>query len=191
MLPHKSPCGPVADPAAGSAWGPRHRGAVPKFTDRFISSLKVEPGRKDRLVFDSACPGLGVRVTAKGTRTFLAQWTDPATRRKVREPIGVWGAITIEQARDAARARLGAVAKGIDVRAERLRQRAEAERERAELALTFEALIEEWAALHLVRRRPRYAAEAVRAIRCGFGGLLKRPAAQISRQRRSMRLIGS
>src|SRR4051794_14672928 len=72
--------------------------AMPKFTDRFLSSLKVEPGRKDRLVFDNACPGLGVRVTAKGTRTFLAQWTDPATRRKVREPIGIWGAITIEQA---------------------------------------------------------------------------------------------
>jgi integrase len=35
--------------------------------------------------------------------------------------------------------------------------------------------------LHLIRRRPRYAAEAVRAIRYGLGGLLKRPAARISR----------
>lgn len=49
------------------------------------------------------------------------------------------------------------------------------------MALTFEALVEEWAALHLVRRRPRYAAEAVRAIRCGLGSLLKYPAARISR----------
>lgn len=111
---------------------------MPRFTDCFISSLKIEisslkiePGRKDRLVFDSTCPGLGLRLTAKGTQTFLVQWTDPTTRCKVREPLGIWGSITIEQAREAVRARLGAVAKGIDPKAERLRKRAEAERERA------------------------------------------------------------
>jgi hypothetical protein len=49
------------------------------------------PAGKDRLVFDTASPELGVRVTAKGTRIFIAQWTDPATKRKVREPLGVWG----------------------------------------------------------------------------------------------------
>src|SRR5271156_814392 len=133
---------------------------MPKLTDRLLAALKVEGGRKDRLVFDTACPGLGVRLTAKGTRTFLAQWTDPATKRKVREPLGVWGNITIEQAREAARARLGAVAKGIDPKAESLLRRAEAERERAETALTFDTLIGEWKALHLAHRRPRYAAEA-------------------------------
>jgi integrase len=154
---------------------------MPKLTDRSLAALRVEPGRKDRLVFDTVCPGLGVRVTVKGTRTFLAQWTDPATRRKVREPIGVWGNLTIEQAREAAQARLGEVAKGIDPKTERQRRRAEAERERAETALTLEALIEEWAALHLIHRRPRYAAEAVRAIRGGLPDLLKRPAARISR----------
>ncbi len=154
---------------------------MPKLTDRFLAGLTVEDGRKDRLIFDSACPGLGVRVTAKGTRTFIAQWTDPATRRKVREPLGVWGNLTIDQAREAARARLGAVAKGIDPKAERLRRRAEAERERAETTLTFEALIEQWKALHLAHRRPRYAAEAERAIRCGLAGLLKRSAARVSR----------
>ncbi len=42
-------------------------------------------------------------MTVKGTRSFIAQWTDPATRRKVREPLGVWGNLTIEQAREAAR----------------------------------------------------------------------------------------
>jgi hypothetical protein len=62
---------------------------MPKITDRFLAALKVAEGRKDRLVFDTTCPGLGVRVTTKGTRTFIAQWTDPATKRKVREPLGV------------------------------------------------------------------------------------------------------
>ncbi len=154
---------------------------MPKLTDRFLAALKVENGRKDRLVFDTACPGLGVRVTTKGTRTFIAQWTDPVTRRKVREPIGVWGNITIDKAREAAQILLGDVARRINPKAERERQRAEAERESAELALTFDALIEEWKALHLAHRRARYAAEAERAIRCGLPTLLKRPAARISR----------
>jgi integrase len=99
----------------------------------------------------------------------------------VREPLGVWGGITIEQAREAARARLGGVAKGIDPKAERVRRRAEAERERAETALTLDALVSEWAALHLAQRRERYRAEAVRAIRHAFPDLLKRPAARITK----------
>jgi hypothetical protein len=83
--------------------------------------------------------------------------------------------------RQATQIRLGEVAKGVDRKAERMRRRGEAERERAEAALTFEAIMEEWAALHLSHRRPRYAAEAVRAIRYGLLSRLKRPAARISR----------
>jgi hypothetical protein len=162
---------------------------MPRLTDRFLASLTVEAGRKDRLVFDTACPGLGVRVTTKGTRSFLAQWTDPATRRKIREPIGIWGSLTIEQAREAVRARLGAVAKGISPRAERERQRQETERERAEAALSFEALIEEWKALHLAHRRPRYAAEAERAIRHALPSLLNVRRRGYPAPTRSMRSI--
>lgn len=86
---------------------------MPKLTDRFLAALKVEVGRKDRLVFNSVCPGVGVRMTAKGTRAFVVQWTDAATRRKVREPLHVWGNLTIDQAREAARVRLGAVPRGL------------------------------------------------------------------------------
>lgn len=62
---------------------------MPKLSDRVLRTLEVESGRKDRLVFDAECPGLGVRVTAKGTKAFIVQWTDQATKKKVREPIGV------------------------------------------------------------------------------------------------------
>lgn len=145
---------------------------MPKLTDRFLATLKVQVGRKDRLIFDTACPGLGVRVTAKGTRSFIAQWTDPATKRKIREPLGVWGNLTIDQAREAAGARLGAVAKGINPKAEREHQkteaevkRIEAERAKKEAEFTFAKLVEEWAALHLAHRRECYRTEAVRALR--------------------------
>ena len=42
------------------------RGAMPKFTNRVLAALKVEDGRKDRLVFDSACHGLGVLLRGRG-----------------------------------------------------------------------------------------------------------------------------
>ena len=154
---------------------------MPKLTDRFLSSFRVDPPRKDRLAFDSECPGLGVRATTKGTRSFVVQWTDPGTKRKVREPIGVWGSITIEQARSAARARLGEVAKGIDPAAERARRKAVDRALREEQALTFESLIADWARLHLAARRPRYVAESQRAIRLAFRDHLKRPAARLTR----------
>jgi integrase len=161
---------------------------VPKLTDRYLEGLSLSEGQRDRLVFDVACPGLGVRLTKAGRRVFIAQWTDPATKRKVREPLGVWGAITIDQARDAAKVKLGAVAKGINPKAERIMARAEAERERAELALTFDALVTDWKSLHLVERRPRYAAEAERAIRHAFPDLMKRPAARITKAEITNRL---
>jgi integrase len=73
------------------------------------------------------------------------------------------------------------VAKGIDLKAERIRRRAEDERERAEAALSLDALVEEWAVLHLTQCRESYRVEAIRAIRHAFPDLLKRPAARITR----------
>lgn len=179
----------------GSAWGPQNvtesgnvgacrdgrkgQGHM-KLNDRVIGGLRLAEGQRDKMVFDSSCPGLGVRITAK-SKTFLCQWTDPVTKRKQREPIGVWGNLTLDQAREACRARLGRVAQGENPRTERLRRRAEAEREKAESALTFGMLVDEWASLHLAHRRPRYAAEAVRAIRYSLKDLLAKPAVRITR----------
>ena len=152
-----------------------------KFTNEALKEMKPERGQKDCLTFDTECRGLGVRATANGTKRFLVQWTDPATKEKRRASLGRWGDITIDQARVAARALLGDVAKGIDPTAERKRRRAEAEREKAELALTFEALVDEWSRLHLVRRSANYRRHAVGAITNAFPHLLKRPAARITR----------
>ena len=172
---------PTVKPAEDT--GPRgpHGVRRMKLTDKVLKALTVEPGRKDRMVFDAECPGMAVRVTVAGTRSFIVQWTDPATKRKVREALGVWGSITLEQARTAARARLGDVARGVDVVAERNRRKAEAEEKRAEAALTLDKLVDQWAALHLAQRRPRYAAEATRAIRYAFTDHLAKPAAKLTR----------
>ena len=52
---------------------------MPKLTEHFLAALCVDKDSKDRLVFDTVSPGLSVRVTAKGTRRFIVQWTDPVT----------------------------------------------------------------------------------------------------------------
>jgi hypothetical protein len=121
---------------------------MPKLTDTFLKAFRPASGTKDRLVFDTECRGLGVRSTATGTRMFIVQWTDPATGRKQREPLGAWGSITIEQARAAARARLGRVAQGINPVAERIAAKAEDQKRRAlaaaatlEARFTLDALI--------------------------------------------------
>ncbi|MBX6743967.1 MAG: site-specific integrase [Acetobacteraceae bacterium] len=166
---------------------------MPKLTDRFLASFKPAEGQKDRLTFDTECRGLGVRAywaTQKKpdgskvtvvARTFLLQWTDPATGQKRREPLGVWGGITIDQAREAARIRLGDVAKGIDPRAERKAKREAAEREREAAKLTLRVLLDQWSRLGLKDRRPSYRAEAVRALSHAFAKHLDKPAHHLSR----------
>lgn len=161
---------------------------MPKLTDRFIASFRPAEGAKDSLAFDTECRGLGIRATASGNRTFLVQWTDPATRRKIREPLGAWGSITVDQARDAARARLGKVAQGLNPKAEREKVRSDdAQRRAAEAAarkearFTLDILISDWVKLHLSGKRESYAAEAERALRLAFAKHLPSPASSLDK----------
>ena len=105
----------------------------------------------------------------------------PGDQAKGARIIGVWGNLTVDQAREAVRVLMGQVAKGVSPRAERMRLKIAAENERAETALSLEALVEEWAKLHLALRRERYRHEVHRAIRTVFAALLKRPAARVTR----------
>jgi integrase len=138
-----------------------------KLTLNRIDSLKCPAGKRDMLVFDGEQRGLGVRVTAGGGKTYLAQYNWHGKKRRV--PLGSCGAIPLAKARDAARAIMGDVAKGIDPAAERKRKAAGG-------ALTLRALLSDWQALRLASMRPRYAAEAVRALRKAFSHYLDLPA---------------
>ena len=97
-----------------------------KFTLARIESLRCPPGKRDMLVFDDEQRGLGVRVTASGGKTFLAQYTFHGQKRRI--PLGSCSAVSLAKARDAARAIMGDVARGIDPAAERQRAAAEARR---------------------------------------------------------------
>jgi len=150
-----------------------------KLTERKIEALAADRGQKDRLVFDDAQRGLAVRVTASGSRTYLCQYT--LNRQKWRVPLGSCSALSLSKAREAAAAVMGDVAKGRNPAAERKEAAAAEWAKRVRGRLTLAVLIQDWARLHLIHRRPRYAAEAVRALRHGFSKHLDRPAEGLDR----------
>ncbi len=151
-----------------------------KLTETSIRDAVLKTGQKDRLIFDGKRPGLGLRITPR-SKIFLHQWRNSATGEKRREPLGTWPTLTLEKARQAVEARAGDIARGIDPAAEREKRKAEAEQRKADAALTFDHLIDDWEKLHLNNRSANYAAEAPRALRIGFAPLLRRSARRLDK----------
>lgn len=150
-----------------------------KLTERAIAALNCPAGAKDRLVFDDSLPGLAVRISAAGARSFLAQYTVAGKRRRV--PIGRWGAVTLEQARSAARGVLGDVARGLDPALQRAQRRVDAAAAANAVRLTLDVLLDDWSTLGLAERRDSYRREALRAMRHAFPGQREQPAAGLTR----------
>jgi integrase len=146
-----------------------------KLTQRRIEALECPPGRKDMLVFDDEQRGLGVRVTASGGKSYLAQYSFAGAKRRI--PLGACSAIALADARLAARRIVGKVAVGKDPAAERKAAALEARRD----ALTLDGLIEQWAKLHLAGKRPNYSTAAVSALRRSFARRLDAPAVDLNR----------
>jgi integrase len=140
---------------------------------------KLTHGRDGEFTPDDEQKGLLVRVTAGGAKTYYAQYQHAG--RKVRMKIGAVDAISLVQARDSVKKIMGAAADGRDPASERKEKALAAKRKAAHDALTLDALVEDWVALHLSKKRPSYAAEAPRAIRKAFAKLLDLPAAGITR----------
>lgn len=150
-----------------------------KLTERKIEALAVERGRKDRLVFDDEQRGLAVRVTASGSRSYLCQYT--LHSQKWRVPLGACSALSLSGAREAAAAIMGDVAKGGNPSSERKEAALAEQAKRTRDRLTLRLLIDDWNRLHLAGRRPRYAAEAVRALHVAFAHHLDSAAEDLDR----------
>ena len=84
-----------------------------KLTEKIIADLTCRADQKDRLVFDDTVKGLGLRISNKGSKAFLVQFRNSSGSKR-RMPLGAWGSITLDQARQAARSTLGQVANGRD-----------------------------------------------------------------------------
>lgn len=154
-------------------------------TDRFIKSRPPAP-RGERVSYgDALVPGLSLRVTDRGHKSFVLMKRFPLRPGyPSRRSLGDYGAITLEQARQKAREWLALVQRGIDPRTEEQRQRAEAERERTEEQRrqlnSFAAVAEEFLTRHAAKQAK--AAEARRIIESEFVSRWgERPITEITR----------
>lgn len=83
-----------------------------RLTKRMIDSCQPVKGRAVFL-WDGELRGFGCKVEGAGTKSFVLQYRN-VERRKRRLVIGRYGVVTLEQARDDARIKLGQIAKGED-----------------------------------------------------------------------------
>ena len=110
-----------------------------KLTDRRIKTLKPAEKGKRYEIGDAVVPGLAVRVTDKGTRTFVLVGRMPGKTSVARLTIGEYGAVTLEAARAKAREWLDLMHRGVDPRIHAAESRAkEIERQETTLGAVFE-----------------------------------------------------
>jgi integrase len=162
-----------------------------KLTQRRVEDLECPAGKltkkgkpiRNAIIFDGA---LAVRASAGAERgslerkSFFVQYSYGGIKRRV--PLGKCRDVSLADAQKAAKAVAGQVAQGRDPGRERQEKARAATLKRAHDALTLGKLVDQWKALHLTDKRPRYAAEAARAIRSVFEKYLNYPAAAIDRK---------
>jgi integrase len=141
-------------------------------TDKLVMALKPARAGRRYIVGDVAVPGLGVRVTANGHRTYILAARFPGGKHYVRRELGEVGGITLAAAREKAREWLVAIKAGTDP----------TRRAPAPLADTsFAHVAEAFIARHLAGQRHR--ARTAREIRRELVARWRTaPIAQINRQ---------
>src|SRR5262249_47010572 len=83
-------------------------------TDRAIRAVKpAEPGKRS-LLWDALVPGLALRVTDRGKRSFVLVTRYPGSTHPAPRSLGAYGAISLGQARTKARQWLEMIASGVD-----------------------------------------------------------------------------
>ena len=105
-------------------------------TDRAIRALKPASTGKRLLVWDAQVPGLGVRVTDTGQKTFVLVVRYPGDRNPSPRALGVYGAMTLEAARTKGREWLAQIASGVDPKVRETSRRADTLRAIAEAYLS-------------------------------------------------------
>jgi integrase len=157
-------------------------------TDRKVKSLKRDRNLEDKLghydTWDALTPGLGIRTSKTGRRTFVLMARYPGSRNPTRRALGTYGELTLERARQKARRWLELIRKGIDPAAAEEEERQAALRRQAN---TFAAVAEDYLRLQVIgpdpeHPRQRKAKEVGRHFRKVFIALWgERPITSISR----------
>ena len=120
-------------------------------TDRKLKSLKpAKPGQRYDVM--DTVRGFGVRVTDKGQRTFILIARYPGSTNPTRRALGEYPTLSLEKAREKARAWHKLLAEGIDPRVEQLRIKEDEKRKAQEAVAAvenrFETRAREYLRLH-------------------------------------------
>jgi integrase len=136
-------------------------------TDRTLRGLKPAPAGKRTVIWDSAVPGLCVRVTDKGAASFSVMRRVKGSASPVRRVLGIGWTVpfpagqplpySLALAREDARVMVLKMAKGIDPKEEEAAKRRE---EASKQANTFAAVAETFIAKHVSKLRSGKLVEA-------------------------------
>ena len=155
-----------------------------KLTKRSVEAIK--PAGRDVLVWDAEIPGFGVKVTPKGARVYVLQYSRRDRTKRVTIGQHGDGGLTADQARREAEILRGIIRDGGDPAAERARERA---------IPSMRALAERYMAEHAIpKKKARSADSDKRLIDCHILPLLgDRQVSEISRAdlRRFMQDVAS
>lgn len=144
-----------------------------KLTNRTVAALRPHKTAYDAR--DTEIKGFLIRVRPSGSMTYLLQYRN-ADGNPRHYKIGTVGAITPAQARDIATAKAAAVAQGVDIQAERQKQRKEGEKARYN---TLGGFLETKYAPWVLEHR-RHGPQTLRRIKRHFGDLYSRPLTEIN-----------
>ena len=145
-------------PEAGAAPSPKPNRKQTKsgtFTKATVRKMQCAPGQNERLFWDAALRGFGMRTLRSGRRSWIYQYRDEhgRTRRMV---LGDVSAVGVETAREAARQKAAIVAQGANPSVERKKKRA---------AGTVIEVVDEYLAFAKGRQRSRSFRETERHLR--------------------------
>jgi integrase len=126
--------------------------------DRIIKALKPAAAGKRREVWDAIVPGVGVRVTDTGAKSFVLVTRYGGAKHPARRTIGSYGELTLEQARVKARRWLELVGRGVDPQVEVERERVAEQRKAAN---TFGAVAEDFIREKCSRERRGFEVERI------------------------------
>src|SRR5689334_2825883 len=118
-------------------------------TDRFIQSCKPAPAGKRIDYADAVVPGLVLRVTDRGHKSFALRCRYPShPDNPTRRALGDYGALSLDDARQKARRWIELIGKGIDPKIDEARQKAEAQRRQVN---TFAAVADDYLERHAAK----------------------------------------
>lgn len=133
----------------------RNRTNASTFTKAIVRKMQCSPGQQERLFWDAALRGFGLRALRSGRRSWIYQYRDEhgRTRRMV---LGDVSAVSLETAREAARQKAASIVQGANPSVERKKKRT---------AGTVIEVVEEYLTYAKKRQRSRSLRETERHLR--------------------------